>query len=327
MERSPGAQPDLRSVLDALWRRRWLFLGILVSIPVVVYVVSTRLVDTYETRAIISTSTPTYERAGGRRAARSPRSVRKSCWSIRRRSRMRRPRSWEGPLGGSVKAEPLTTSDGADTGFLQVTATAGSGQRAADLANAYATAIDEVRTGESVNRIDRAMAKLEAQADETNDEAAQAELTSQLQSLRCLPSRGQRQHRDRPDGGGPGRADLAQPGAEHGAGRGRRAAARAGRGGRPRATRPPAAGPRRARAAARDAAALRDSSRRVSRGAAGRDAGPRGVSHARRQPRLLQHRPPGRDGHGGQPDQGGREDDCRRSIWLSRSRWTDRTSC
>ena len=30
MEPSQGAQPDLRSVLDALWRRRWLFLGILV---------------------------------------------------------------------------------------------------------------------------------------------------------------------------------------------------------------------------------------------------------------------------------------------------------
>ena len=70
MERSPGAQPDLRSVLDALWRRRWLFLGILVSIPVVVYVVSTRLVDTYQARAIISTSTTTYSVPGvdGRRA-------------------------------------------------------------------------------------------------------------------------------------------------------------------------------------------------------------------------------------------------------------------
>ena len=64
MERSPGAQPDLRSVLDALWRRRWLFLGILVSIPVVVYVVSTRLVDKYETHAIISSSATTYEVPG-----------------------------------------------------------------------------------------------------------------------------------------------------------------------------------------------------------------------------------------------------------------------
>ena len=61
----PGAQPDLRSVLDALWRRRWLFLGILVSIPVVVYVVSTRLVDTYQTHAIISSSAHDVRGGGG----------------------------------------------------------------------------------------------------------------------------------------------------------------------------------------------------------------------------------------------------------------------
>jgi capsular exopolysaccharide synthesis family protein len=182
MERSPGAQPDLRSVLDALWRRRWLFLGILVSIPAVVYLVSTRIADTYQAYSIISTSTPTYDVAqvsGGAFSSFGSEELLVDSQKIQDAA----AEELGGSPGGSVKTEPVTTSDGAETGFLQVTATAGSGQRAADIANAYATAIDTVRTGESVNRIDRAMAKLEAQADETNDEATQAELTSQLQSL------------------------------------------------------------------------------------------------------------------------------------------------
>ena len=182
MERSAGAQPDLRSVLDALWRRRWLFLGILVSIPVVVYLVSSRLVDKYQARAIITSATTTYEVAGVTGGALSSFG---SEELLIRSQKVQDAAAEElgGSPRGSVDVAPLTTSDGNDTSFLQVTATAGSGQRAADLSNAYATAIDEVRTGESVNRIDQAMAKLEAQIDETNDESTRAELTSQLRSL------------------------------------------------------------------------------------------------------------------------------------------------
>ena len=187
-----------------------------------------------------------------------------------------------------------------------MTATAGSGQRAADLANAYATAIDKVRTGESVNRIDRAMAKLEAQADETNDEATQAELTSQLQSLDASRAAAKDSTEtvltaevpDEPISPNPERntalaavvALLLALGAVV-------LRERLDRRLRDPDELEPLLGtpllsviPRAAFPGARPAA----------------NAGPGGVSHARRQPRLLQHRPPGRDGHGGQPDQGGR---------------------
>ena len=184
MERSAGAQPDLRSVLNALWRRRWLFLSIFISIPVVVYVVSTRIVDTYETYSIISTSTPSFDVpgvSGGSLSALGSENL------IIKSDRVKKAAEDElgGSIGGSIKAEPLTTSGGSTTGLLQLTARAGTGKRAAEIANGYAKAIDRVRTGESVNSIDRAIDKLQAQEDQANDPATRDEIARQLQSLRA----------------------------------------------------------------------------------------------------------------------------------------------
>jgi capsular exopolysaccharide synthesis family protein len=184
MERSPGAQPDLRSVVDALWRRRWLFLGILVSIPVVVYLVSTRIVEKYETDAIVSTAVQQFEVPGVSTGALSS-SGSEEVLINSEEVKAAAAEELGGSVGGSIAAEPLTTTGGTTTGLLQLTATAGSGQRAADIADAYASAIDKVRTRESVKAIDRAMAKLEAQADEVTDPATDAEIASQLQSLRA----------------------------------------------------------------------------------------------------------------------------------------------
>ena len=172
-------------MIDALWRRRWLFLGIFVSIPVVVYVVSTRVLEKYETYSMISTSTPTYDVPGVAGGAFSTIGAEALLVDSDEVKDAAAEELGGGSIGGSVEAEPLTTSDGATTGLVQITATAGSGERAAAIADAYATAIDEVRTGESVNAIDRAMARLRAQSDEADEPAARAELASQLQSLRA----------------------------------------------------------------------------------------------------------------------------------------------
>jgi capsular exopolysaccharide synthesis family protein len=182
MERSPGAQPDLRSVIDALWRRRWLFLGILVSIPLVVYLFSTRIAETYETYSIISTETPTVETPGVGSSGLSAFGSEAVLVDSQRVQEAAAKELGGGGLGGSVTAEPLTTSGGAQTSLLQVTAQAGSGQRAAALANAYASAIDKVRTKERLKAIDQTVAKLEADAEET-DEATETQLAAQLQSL------------------------------------------------------------------------------------------------------------------------------------------------
>jgi capsular exopolysaccharide synthesis family protein len=184
MERSQGAQPDLRSVLDALWRRRWLFLGILVSIPVIVYVVSTQIVAKYEAFSIVSTSSTTFQVPG---VSEGPLSSVGSEDLLVQSEKVKEAAAEKlgGSVGGSVDANPLTSSGGATTGLIQVTATAGSGERAAAIADAYASAIDQVRTGESVNRIERAMATLRAQSDQATDPATRDEIARQLQSLRA----------------------------------------------------------------------------------------------------------------------------------------------
>jgi capsular polysaccharide biosynthesis protein len=184
MERSQGARPGLRTAIDALWRRRWLFLGIFVSIPVVVYVVSTRVLEKYETFSMITTSTPTSDVPGVAGGAFSTIGSEALLVDSDQVKDAAAEELGGGSIGGSVEAEPLTTSSGDTTGYVQITATAGSGERAAAIADAYATAIDQVRTAEIVNAIDRAMAKLRAPSDEADEPAARPELASQLQSLR-----------------------------------------------------------------------------------------------------------------------------------------------
>jgi succinoglycan biosynthesis transport protein ExoP len=185
MERSQGARPALQTAIGVLWRRRWLFLGILVSIPVVVYVVSTRLEEKYETFSMVTTSIPTYDVPGVAGGAFSAIGSEELLVESEEVKDAAAEELGGRSIDGSVEAELLTTSREAATGLLQITATAGSGERAAAIADAYAAAIDEVRTGEIVNAIDRAMARLRAQADGDDEPAAQAELASQLQSLRA----------------------------------------------------------------------------------------------------------------------------------------------
>ena len=69
-----------------------------------------------------------------------------------------------GISAGSVRADPLTTSTGAQTDLLQIIAQAETAGDAAAIANAYASAVDTVRTREKLRDIDRAMDKLRAQS-------------------------------------------------------------------------------------------------------------------------------------------------------------------
>jgi capsular polysaccharide biosynthesis protein len=183
MERSQGARPGLRTVINALWRRRWLFLGIFVPIPVLVYVVSTQVLEKYETYSVISTSTPTSDVPGVASDAFSTIGAEALLVETDEVKDAAAEELGGGSIGGSVEAEPVTTSREATTGLVQITATAGSGERAAASANAYATPIDEVRTAELVDAIDRAIAKLRTTSDE-GDPAARTALAGQLQSLR-----------------------------------------------------------------------------------------------------------------------------------------------
>ena len=190
MDGTSGPQVDPRSLLTALWRNKWLFLGIFVSIPAAVYLISTQVPKTYETSAMIRTQTTALQVPGIAGSSlstigsepqliSSPRVAEAAARELERRG------SRAGISAGSVRADPLTTSTGAQTDLLQIIAQAETAGDAAAIANAYASAVDTVRTREKLRDIDRAMDKLRAQSGDARDEGTELELASQLQQLRA----------------------------------------------------------------------------------------------------------------------------------------------
>jgi succinoglycan biosynthesis transport protein ExoP len=185
MEGSPGGQLDPRSLIQALWRRKWLFLGIFVSIPVAVYLISIQVPKTYEASALIRTQTTAFEVPGVASGSFSSIGSESLLVDTQRVAEAAAKELGRSSLGGSVQAEPITTSAGAETDLMQLTAKADTGERAAAIANAYASAVDKVRTRQKLREIDRATEELQAQSAEATDEATQVALASQLQQLRA----------------------------------------------------------------------------------------------------------------------------------------------
>jgi capsular exopolysaccharide synthesis family protein len=184
MEPTPREPTDLRSLLVSLWRRKWLFLAIFVSIPVAVYVVSSLIPKTYEATAVVkvqasdvnlTTLTPTA-------SSLATESLLLTTPEVERRAAA----ELGGPLDASVQTEPVTTVTGATTDLFLLTAEAEGADQAAAVANAYARALDIVRTRETLRDIARSRADLEAQSQEVTDPVAESELARQLQLLRGI---------------------------------------------------------------------------------------------------------------------------------------------
>jgi polysaccharide biosynthesis transport protein len=190
MEGSSGTQLDPRSLFQALWRRKWLFLAIFLSIPAAVYLISTQVPKTYEASALIRTQTSNLEVPGVASPSLSSTGSEALLVDTQKVAKaaareMEWPPSRAGSLAGSVQADPVTTSSGGETDLLQITAQADTADRASAVANAYASAVDTVRTKQKIREIDRAMEKLQAESAEATDEATQFELARQLQLLRA----------------------------------------------------------------------------------------------------------------------------------------------
>jgi succinoglycan biosynthesis transport protein ExoP len=190
-----GPQADIRSVLDALWRRKWLFLSIFITIPAVVYVISSTATKTYEAFALIQTNTTTLNVAGLPSSSLSSIGSEALLIDTNRIGRAAAKNLGEPPSQGvaltkAVRGDPVTTSTGGETDLIQLTARATTGRRAMQIANAYAKAVDQVRTRSSLRQIDTAISKLETQSANAGTSADQATstgttLSSQLQELRA----------------------------------------------------------------------------------------------------------------------------------------------
>jgi capsular exopolysaccharide synthesis family protein len=191
MDTDPQAQKDAdpREFFRLLWRRKWIILLCLILIPLAAYVYSDRLTKSYQSSAIIQVQ-GTATDAGlypGQDLPTAPANTAKIAALISTSGVTDQASRILGEPPGSLRGA-VTASDNDKTEFITITATAGSGQRAAQIANAIAKALRTTREKAGIRRVDASIANVEKElADLPPGEALQrSQLSERLQGLRAL---------------------------------------------------------------------------------------------------------------------------------------------
>jgi polysaccharide biosynthesis transport protein len=188
MDSSRGEQSDLRSLIKALWRRKWLFLAFVVVLPAAVFAASTQVAKTYQATTLLRLETTTLDSSISGQPTFGTDAIDTAVTLIKTdRVANEAARELGKPIAsvnGSVEASPIVGTSGSNTGLLSIDASADSAEGAADVANAYARAVDTLRTEQAVGDIDKAIVQLEEQSSSAEDEVARTELARQLQALR-----------------------------------------------------------------------------------------------------------------------------------------------
>src|SRR5215218_3034333 len=180
---------DPRDFFRVLWRRKWLLLLCVTLIPLAAYFYSDRLTKTFEASTIVQVQDTATDSGliigqelptGAANTAKIAALVGTSGVADETARLMGEP---EGSVRGAIRA----TND-EDTGFITVTATAGSGARAADIANTTARALRVTRRKAGVNRVDSSIANVEKDLEElpSGEELQRSQLSERLQGLRAL---------------------------------------------------------------------------------------------------------------------------------------------
>ena len=185
------ADTDPRDFFRILWRRKWLILLCLVLIPVAIYVYSDRLTKTYQASTIVQVQVTATDAglfvdqdlpSGSANTAKVAALVPTSGVLDEGSRLLGEP---EGSLRGAVSAK-----DNEDTGFITITATAGRGERAAEIANTVARSLRVTRERAGLRRVDAAITNVEKELDKLGngdaDELQATQLSERLQGLRAL---------------------------------------------------------------------------------------------------------------------------------------------
>jgi capsular exopolysaccharide synthesis family protein len=180
--------PDPREFFRLLWRRKALIFLCLTLLPLAVYVYSQRLTKSYEASTVIQVSGTAGEDGlylgqdvgtGSVNTAKVAALISTDAVADAASRQLGVPR---GSLRGTA-----TGSDDSDTGFITITATGPTGERAAEIANAYAQAVKLTRGRAGISRIDAAIANVEKDLSRLEPgDVQQTQLSQQLQSLRTL---------------------------------------------------------------------------------------------------------------------------------------------
>ena len=121
MDGTQGTQLDLHAAIRALWRRRWVFLGVFVSIPVAVLVISLLVPKTYEAYSLIRTQSTTLEVPGltsDTLTAVGEEALLVDTEKIREAAAEELGESSSQADSLSIQADPVTTSDDVETDLL-----------------------------------------------------------------------------------------------------------------------------------------------------------------------------------------------------------------
>jgi receptor protein-tyrosine kinase/non-specific protein-tyrosine kinase len=184
---------DIRQWTRLVWRRKWLLFGIVIVIPVAVYLGSSLLPKSYQSSATVNVrataagATLLTRQIGSASDIVAAQTLIKTAAVGRRAARlMGRDPDEARALIGQITVTQTNPSETAPN-FLTITARDPNPVAAARIANAFARAVARTRTSNAIRQIDRLIVALEAQtASGVGGKSTRDALALQLQQLRGL---------------------------------------------------------------------------------------------------------------------------------------------
>ena len=185
--------PDLSQFLRMVWRRRWALLACLVVVPAAALALSLHATKVYESSTLMQvsggspTGAPTDNVSVGSQAA-SPTAVDVAARLIQTSGvadavgEMLHP----APPHPTALLHQISVATDDTTGFLTLAARDHNPERAAAIANGFASAIVQNQTQSAVQALDQAIGQLKAQVHALTDLVQRRQLSAQLQRLRAL---------------------------------------------------------------------------------------------------------------------------------------------
>jgi capsular exopolysaccharide synthesis family protein len=181
---------DLRKYARIFWRRKWIFLAVLVIVPVAVYFVSASSAKVYQSSVLIELQPTSVDSAQG--AAQGGPSAQFIAIAARLIETTGVAQAAAQQLSGpraspSALLDAINVSTDPNTGFITISGRAGSPARAADIANAFGAAINSIRAQQAVGQLSESISGLQAQINAlpANAIGPRNQLITQMERLRA----------------------------------------------------------------------------------------------------------------------------------------------
>lgn len=178
--------------LQMLGRRKWLLVAILVVVPGAVYAYSAREAKTYEASVAMRVQASVVDTSlfTGDRSQLTPQAVNVAARLAQTTAVAQEAAKKLQPPPSNPRSllDQITATPDVESGLVTITASAPSGELAADLANAFGAAVVIQRTNQAVGRLDATIGEVTSQLTRLGgeDRDGRSQLSEQLQRLRAL---------------------------------------------------------------------------------------------------------------------------------------------